>query len=437
MPARMSGDSSRSPYSFGWAVDDRPVGSQTMILAPMPTSLSTNTSRFSNIFSKISTVPPAWVATATRDRGQVGRGTPARARRRSSGWPGRGRPRPPGPGRGGTRRRSPSSSQVSPRRLKPASTGRRSSSITPSTASSPPVDRGQAEEAGHLDVVGADGVLAAAQRARPPRWSGGWSRCRRCGPPGRPGSRQRSWTWGSQAALPITVSPSARTAAMIGVLGGRDRRLVEEHRRPRSRPTSSSRARSKLAWTPRERKASRWVSSRRRPITSPPGGQQAVAGPGHQRRRQQHRRPDAGAQGRVQRRPAQAAGSMRTWLGPSPLHRRAGRGDQLQHGVHVQDLGDVAQHHRLVGQQRGGHDGQRGVLVPGRADGAAQRLPALDDEALHYAPSSAGRSGARPPTLPWPDLGPVKLRPTTAVRGRLVHWRFRCQVQRSATESSP
>ena len=36
-----------------------------MMRAPMLTSLSVNTRRFSNIFSKISTVPRACVATAT------------------------------------------------------------------------------------------------------------------------------------------------------------------------------------------------------------------------------------------------------------------------------------------------------------------------------------------------------------------------------------
>ena len=44
-----------------------------MIRAPMETSLSTKNSRLSNIFSKISTVPRAWVATIDGDRGQVGR----------------------------------------------------------------------------------------------------------------------------------------------------------------------------------------------------------------------------------------------------------------------------------------------------------------------------------------------------------------------------
>src|SRR5215216_5643127 len=129
-------------------------------------------------------------------------------------------------------------------------------------------------------------------------------------------NRHRSRTWGSQAALPITVLPSARTAAMmafsVAVTDASSRNIDA----PRSRPTSSSRARSKRAWTPRERKASRWVSSRRRPITSPPGGGSrqwpvlatSGAASSTDARMRVHR-----AGSRVGRR--RPRGSMRTWLG--------------------------------------------------------------------------------------------------------------------------
>src|SRR3954452_2285795 len=65
MPARMSGLESRWPYSLAGPVITARCGSQRMIRAPMLTSLSVNTRRFSNIFSKIRTVPRACVATAT------------------------------------------------------------------------------------------------------------------------------------------------------------------------------------------------------------------------------------------------------------------------------------------------------------------------------------------------------------------------------------
>src|SRR5215211_8716858 len=130
-------------------------------------------------------------------------------------------------------------------------------------------------------------------------------------------NRQRSWTWGSQAALPMVVSPSASTAAMmafsVAVTDASSRNIDA----PRSRPTSSSRARSKLAWTPRERKASRWVSSRRRPITSPPGEGsrqwpvRATSGAASstEARMRVHRAGSSDTRRRPQ-------GSMRTWLGP-------------------------------------------------------------------------------------------------------------------------
>ena len=71
-----------------------------MIRAPIETSLSVNTSRFSNIFSKISTVPVAWVATATaidvRSAGNIGHGPSSifgiwscRSSTIRSGWSGR------------------------------------------------------------------------------------------------------------------------------------------------------------------------------------------------------------------------------------------------------------------------------------------------------------------------------------------------------------
>ncbi len=85
--------------------------------------------------------------------------------------------------------------------------------------------------------------------------------------------RHRPWTCGSLAAFRITVSPSASTAAItvfsvpVTLISSRKTSV------PRKRPSSvrwsdgpdATRAPSSLS-------ASRWVSSRRRPIRSPPGG---------------------------------------------------------------------------------------------------------------------------------------------------------------------
>src|SRR5215218_4810373 len=212
-------------------------------------------------------------------------------------------------------------------------------------------------------------------------------------------NRHRSWTWGSQAALPMVVSPSARTAAMmafsVAVTDASSRNIGA----PRSRPTSSSRALSKLAWTPRERKASRWVSSRRRPITSPPGGGSrqwpVLATRGAASSTEARRRP---------------RGSMRTWLGPSrstvaPVEATSS---------------SMVSTSRIWGTLRSttGSSASRQAATMGRAaflfpDGRMVPLsgcPPLMTKLSMTLPAR-GRSGARPPTLPSPHLGPVKLRP--------------------------
>ena len=78
MPARMSGDSSRSPRSRREPVTIARCGSQIAIAAPISCSLSVKNRRFSNIFSWIMTEPSDWVASATatlvRSAGKAGHG---------------------------------------------------------------------------------------------------------------------------------------------------------------------------------------------------------------------------------------------------------------------------------------------------------------------------------------------------------------------------
>ena len=138
-----------------------------MIRAPIDTSLSVKNRRFSNIFSKISTVPVAWVATATaidvRSAGNIGHGPSSifgiwacTSSTIVSVWP------------GGTRTRLPSTSivdaqpgecvtdraQVLDRRIldHEVATG----------------DRRQADERRHLDVIGADPVGDSRAASRTP-----------------------------------------------------------------------------------------------------------------------------------------------------------------------------------------------------------------------------------------------------------------------------
>ena len=134
-------------------------------------------------------------------------------------------------------------------------------------------DRGEADEAADLDVIGADGVARAVQRAGRLRWCRCWCRCPRSAAPIATSARARSCTCGSQAALRRTVRPLAATAAMsafsVPVTLGSSRKMSApvEPLRPRARS-----GRRRMTEAPSCSSARKWVSTRRRPMTSPPGG---------------------------------------------------------------------------------------------------------------------------------------------------------------------
>ena len=96
---------------------------------------------------------------------------------------------------------------------------------------------------------------------------------------------QRSWTCGSQAAFVIVVSPLASTAAItafsVPVTDASSRKI----RAPTSPLALMCSRRSASISAPSLAKAAMWVSSRRLPMTSPPGGgtiaspQRASSGP--------------------------------------------------------------------------------------------------------------------------------------------------------------
>src|SRR6266540_499790 len=395
MPARMSGDSIRSPNRREGPDTTARCGSQRMIRAPIPTSLSTKNSRFSYIFSKIITVPRAWVAIASaievRSAGNAGHGpssTLGMAAPRSS-WTTSSWSR-------GTRRFDPSSSQRTPSREKPTSIGRRSSGITSSISSSPPVITARPMKL-------PTSVWSGPMVCSPPRSRSTPLISRRLEPtpviraPSAFRKRQRSCTWGSQAALPMIVWPSATAAAMmvfsVAVTDPSSRNISP----PRSRPASSSSApRSKLAVTPSVLKASRCVSRRRRPMPSPPGegSTQRPAG-------QQQRAADQGAEHGIQRGPVDVAGVDAHGVGLDLGHLGAGGGDELEHGLDVADVGDVSQQDWLIGEQRSGNDRQSTILVAGRADHATQRLSTFDDETFHSTPRDRNGRTADHSTARW------------------------------------
>src|SRR6185503_9139224 len=55
-------------------------------------------------------------------------------------------------------------------------------------------------------------------------------------------------------------------------------------------------------------------------------------------------------------------------------------GDELDQRLDVANARHVLERHRVFGEQGRAHDGQRGVLVAGRANRSGQALSTLDDE---------------------------------------------------------
>ena len=66
-----------------------------------------------------------------------------------------------------------------------------------------------------------------------------------------------------------------------------------------------------------------------------------------------------------------------------PLDLRAEVREDLQHVMDVAQVGDVVDDARLLGQQRGGEDGQRGVFRAADFDIAGQRVSAVNENFIH------------------------------------------------------
>ena len=136
---------------------------------------------------------------------------------------------------------------------------------------------------------------------------------------------------------------------------------------------------------------SAWMcgSSRRRPITSPPGGgTHRAAEAREQRAGEQERRADA--RGRAPRRARSCRSSRRVdahLVRARPLDVGAEVVEQLDHRLDVADARHVrrASTGSSVSSARG-EDRQRAVLVPRGADAAVERAAALDHERLGHGP---------------------------------------------------
>ncbi len=111
-------------------------------------------------------------------------------------------------------------------------------------------------------------------------------------------------------------------------------------------------------------------------------GQHRLAEPAQHRSRQQHRAANLLKELNPRR---GEPGSARTQVqrGAIPAHTHAEFGQNLKHGAHVADLRHVVQPDLSFGQEDGGQNRQRRVLVAGRSDIAGQGMIALNNEFLH------------------------------------------------------
>ena len=118
--------------------------------------------------------------------------------------------------------------------------------------------------------------------------------------------------------------------------------------------------------------------------------QRHAAEAGQQWAGEQNRRPDLGAERRVQRLGLHASGIDAKGVGAGPLRRGAEIDQQRQHRLDVADARNVVEIDRTVGQQGGGEDRQGGVLIARRTHRSAERTATLDQNEEAW------------PKLPWP-----------------------------------
>src|SRR4051794_26549023 len=173
----------------------------------------------------------------------------------------------------GTTTSAPSSCVRSPRRSKTRRIMRRSSGTVSLMRSSPPVTPASAMNEPISMWSGAMSCVHPCSSERP--WTvRTFEPMPSMSAPILTSMRARSCTWGSQAALPITVAPGVSAAASsafsVPMTDGSSMNRSQERSPPGALRTMSRRDWSTSA--PSAANASRCGSSRRRPMTSPPGG---------------------------------------------------------------------------------------------------------------------------------------------------------------------
>ena len=93
---------------------------------------------------------------------------------------------------------------------------------------------------------------------------------------------------------------------------------------------------------------------------------------------QKDRGADPGAEARIERLGLDALGVDAHGVGSDPLDHGAQVHQEFEHALHIPDAGDILEFAGPVGEQRGGEDGQGGVLVTSGADGALEGATAAD-----------------------------------------------------------
>ncbi len=257
--------------------------------------------------------------------------------------------------------------------------GQRSSPTMPSIVMSPPVTAAMPMKLPTSMCSGPIECAPPARRSTPVMCSTfepmPWIRA-----PSETRNRQRSCTCGSHAAFEIIVLPGASAAAITAFSVA----ITEASSRCRCAP---SRRAGELVALRRSRSSRRAPgrhgcagSSRRRPITSPPGGGTLARPEARQQRPgEQERRADLARELGVDL-VAHVGGVHAHLVRTDPLHIGARDATAAAHRLDVADARDVRERDGLVGQEAGGEDRQRPVLVARGAHVAGERIAPLDHE---------------------------------------------------------
>ena len=299
---------------------------------------------------------------------------------------------------------APSSSVAGRARAKTRRIIRRSSGSVSLMRISPPVTPASAMNE-PISMWSGPIVVRRSRRARPAPVTGSTLEpMPRMSAPILTSMRARSWTCGSQAALPMTSRPaSARRPAARSRCAMTDGSSMNTSpaRRPPARASRLDVAVVRSTSAPRARKASRCGSSRRRPITSPPGGGIVGAAEAREQRPGEQER-GADALGRASRSTTASAvmpaAQMATSCSPRHSTVAPSRSSSSSIASTSRMRGTLRDDDLVRGEHGRGEASGGPVLVAGGHDGAGQRNAAVDDELLHAVErplDPPGAAGAR------------------------------------------